>query len=224
MRYQEILNSSKDVQDAWLAALIDGEGMVALIVKNNLTPYVEIANTYEELLDAINDVIGPDFAGYYARSYMEGRASAIRFEAGRAIHLLKRTIRYLIIKRSSAGLCIGYRNYRKRQGNSSLTEIDIIFAEKSRELNQRRTRRILSRKGIDRFSKYIRSQTRFQKQIPLDDIDIEMEKVVSYTENELVDKWKISYSATYSNLLFLVGRSKVKQDDSRKAHLYTRIE
>ncbi len=219
MNNNKILHSNSEIQNAWLAALIDGEGTVSFTLdgKTHIRPYVEIANTSRLLLATIKELTNAGYIG--GNSKRDGGPTKIAFSGNAASELLRRVLPYLLIKRLNAILYLAYRRYRKHQGISSLTEVDVAFLEKMLELNRKHSRMIRSNK-VERLRKYIADHPRKQKQISAKDVLKYMKDDQEYTQRELERLTGVSSAPIWKKLQYLIHTGELQRNRWAKNQAY----
>ena len=107
----------KDVDAAWLAAAIDGEGTITVtkrknkIVGDGYSPKITIGNNCEEFVEKARRIIG--HGGIYSRKYEIRGESRITYQfnvgsRGVILLVLKEILPYLIVKKNNAEKIIAW--------------------------------------------------------------------------------------------------------------------
>ena len=135
----------EEVEKAYIAGIIDGEGTVSLIKHHrNETPapLVSVANNKLELLQWIKKRVGGTIINkrknkpYHDNSY----AWSLRFDS--ALNFLKLIKKYLILKLPQTELILkNYKAVTKRSGKYTLEALNnkMKLVTRIRELNQRKS-------------------------------------------------------------------------------------
>ncbi len=132
-----------EVEKAYLAGIIDGEGTVTLMKhhKNETpTPYVSVANNNLGLLQWIKNRIGGTICSKKKRLPHHNDSYVWSARQDRAIRLLNDVKSYLIIKKPQADLITEqYKSVTHRAGKYTLEMLNkkMKLVAKIRKLNQR---------------------------------------------------------------------------------------
>jgi hypothetical protein len=132
-----------EVERAYLAGIIDGEGTVTLTrQRRNETPVptVSVANNNLELLKRIRRWLGGSIILKKKRKAHHNESYAWMIRHDKALRLLKDVQPYLIVKRPQAGLIIRkYKSVTHRAGRHTpeLSEKKMRLVAEIRKLNKR---------------------------------------------------------------------------------------
>ncbi|MEW5758266.1 MAG: hypothetical protein AB1755_02170 [Candidatus Omnitrophota bacterium] len=133
----------KEVEKAYLAGIVDGEGTVTLMRHHRNethTPYVSVANNNLKLLKWIKIKIGGVVISKKKRMSHHNNSYAWYVCQNRAIDFLNEIKRYLIIKKPQADLITEkYKSVTNRAGKytKALLNKKMRLVAKIRKLNQR---------------------------------------------------------------------------------------
>jgi hypothetical protein len=131
----------KDVEIAYLAGLIDGDGTISIHSDSGAhKPMVSIANTNREVLEWCKNLIGKGSISN-KKTYKSHHTPSfnLRWEYDIALDVAKKCYPYLIIKKERAGCVLKWKSVVKRNGKYTLKELcrknELI--EEIRKLNKR---------------------------------------------------------------------------------------
>lgn len=133
----------EEVEKAYLAGIVDGEGTVTLMKhhKNETPiPFVSVANNNYELLSWIKALAGGNICAKKKRLPHHNNSYVLNIRHDRALRFLNEIKKYLIIKRQQAKLITTeYKSVTHRAGRYTpeLLAKKYELVAKIRQLNQR---------------------------------------------------------------------------------------
>ena len=131
----------KDVEIAYLAGLIDGDGTISIQAdRGKHKPVVSISNTNREVLEWCKNLIGQGSISS-KKTYKKHHTPSfnLRWEYDIALDIAKKCCPYLIIKKERAECILGWKLVVKRNGKYTPKELrkkEELIAE-IRRLNKR---------------------------------------------------------------------------------------
>ena len=133
----------EEVEKAYVAGIVDGEGTVTLMKhhKNEThIPFVGIANNSLELLKWIKSLAGGNICSKKKRLPHHNDSYVLNIRQDRALRFLNEIKQYLIIKRRQADLITSrYKSVTHRAGKYTpeMLKNKMLLVAKIRKLNQR---------------------------------------------------------------------------------------
>ena len=153
-----ILSGTEQMKAIWLAALIDGEGVISIRLdkfidsfgvvgpKILITPQIMVCNTYIPLLQLVQLVVGQGTINEKGTQYWHIHGWA------RCENLLNKILPYLVVKQENAKKLLAFITYRRSVRNNTLpnevrryTEKDLQYVIEIRQLQHKNSARSQAR-------------------------------------------------------------------------------
>jgi hypothetical protein len=136
------VNDLTDVEAAYMAGFLDGEGSIMMIRRENgsVALVVSIANTHLPTLEYIRELLGYGNINQTREATARNKAGyLLRLQHWAAASLLRQTLPYMITKREQAEMAVEFAEKKKSPEYRDDKEDQALYHERMKRLNRRGT-------------------------------------------------------------------------------------